>query len=512
MRSQSQSQSLHQLDRVVHVETSDSECPRSRSSSDISSASISAGSKKVHFDKMTKKSALKVNSKEKHSVDSRSDNDLSSSSNYSCKCGKSESKSQQAKNKEKKSKNQTQPNQYNKSNNQGHNQRNQARQGQIQNNQGNLQSRTYYPRSQSQAIPSNNNSAYAPYRLWGPSLRYWPQYRNMVSRTILPYRAVVVHREDVVECPSDPRPNAFFDVQSGILRVYHGSVYGNSYAMLVPNPADQMPISAVAPQAARSSGPPPMNTPIIQYQQPSRNSPGGIHNAPNQLVQQPMCNNGWFSTPNQQECAVPGSWPNDNNDNNKSGFGRNNNDSNQMSSSGWANNNNSSNWGGDNPSGGDGGNTWTVNNNSNSDQSSSWGAGVVDGANDNQQSNNTWEGNSNNQHSSNNNTWAGNQSLNNNTWGGNSTNNSTNMNNSLSPRNNGGGGGNNDNSWSEPKVPAPWGDMSAAQSTQADGNNRGNNNSGSSWSGGGNDNSNNNTNSNWADGGTGQPQGNYAGW
>lgn len=60
------------------------------------------------------------------------------------------------------------------------------------------------------------------------------QQLNMVKRVIKPSRGEVVLREDVIECPSDPRPNAFFDTRTGVLRVYHGPVYGNPLSTLIP--------------------------------------------------------------------------------------------------------------------------------------------------------------------------------------------------------------------------------------------------------------------------------------
>lgn len=43
-----------------------------------------------------------------------------------------------------------------------------------------------------------------------------------------PLRAEVIQTECVIETPQDPPPNAYYDAQHNILRVYHGPVYGGS--------------------------------------------------------------------------------------------------------------------------------------------------------------------------------------------------------------------------------------------------------------------------------------------
>lgn len=50
-----------------------------------------------------------------------------------------------------------------------------------------------------------------------------PRRPNLIA----PIRAQVVQTEDVVETPDDPPPNAFYDAESNIMRVYYGPVYGN---------------------------------------------------------------------------------------------------------------------------------------------------------------------------------------------------------------------------------------------------------------------------------------------
>ncbi|UNI21352.1 hypothetical protein JDV02_007348 [Purpureocillium takamizusanense] len=47
---------------------------------------------------------------------------------------------------------------------------------------------------------------------------------------IEPIRAEVVQTEKVIEGPEDPPPNAYYDPEHGVLRVYHGPVYGNHYS------------------------------------------------------------------------------------------------------------------------------------------------------------------------------------------------------------------------------------------------------------------------------------------
>ncbi|KAH6969637.1 hypothetical protein DER45DRAFT_57182 [Fusarium avenaceum] len=44
---------------------------------------------------------------------------------------------------------------------------------------------------------------------------------------IEPIRAQVVQTERVIETPEDPAPNAYYDAEHNVMRVYHGPVYGN---------------------------------------------------------------------------------------------------------------------------------------------------------------------------------------------------------------------------------------------------------------------------------------------
>ncbi|KAI0554148.1 hypothetical protein F4679DRAFT_347444 [Xylaria curta] len=51
---------------------------------------------------------------------------------------------------------------------------------------------------------------------------------------LLPPRTSVMQVEHALEVPQDPRPNAFYDNDSGTMRVYHGPAYGNPYGALYP--------------------------------------------------------------------------------------------------------------------------------------------------------------------------------------------------------------------------------------------------------------------------------------
>ncbi|PFH60907.1 hypothetical protein XA68_10105 [Ophiocordyceps unilateralis] len=66
---------------------------------------------------------------------------------------------------------------------------------------------------------------------------------------IEPIRAEVVQTERVVESAEDPPPNAFYDPTHGVLRVYHGPVYGGQFG------------HALYPRRGASGRPLPMGTP-----------------------------------------------------------------------------------------------------------------------------------------------------------------------------------------------------------------------------------------------------------
>ncbi|KAI1312104.1 hypothetical protein F5Y03DRAFT_264225 [Xylaria venustula] len=61
----------------------------------------------------------------------------------------------------------------------------------------------------------------------------YPPYLRQPNM-LLPPQTTVMQLEHAVEDPQDPRPNAFFDNDSGTTRVYHGPAYGNPYGMLYP--------------------------------------------------------------------------------------------------------------------------------------------------------------------------------------------------------------------------------------------------------------------------------------
>lgn len=53
-------------------------------------------------------------------------------------------------------------------------------------------------------------------------------------RFIEPIRAEVLHMEKVMEAPEDPIPNAYYDAESKVVRVYYGPMYGHHGQMLYP--------------------------------------------------------------------------------------------------------------------------------------------------------------------------------------------------------------------------------------------------------------------------------------
>ncbi|KAF7530144.1 hypothetical protein G7054_g9675 [Neopestalotiopsis clavispora] len=65
---------------------------------------------------------------------------------------------------------------------------------------------------------------------------------------LMPVSAHVVQVEHSIESAEDPRPNAFYDVEHGVMRVYHGSAYGNPYGVLYPKRWGQnMPLGTPHP-------------------------------------------------------------------------------------------------------------------------------------------------------------------------------------------------------------------------------------------------------------------------
>ncbi|KAG8415023.1 hypothetical protein J3458_008908 [Metarhizium acridum] len=57
-----------------------------------------------------------------------------------------------------------------------------------------------------------------------------PRRPNLIA----PMRAEVVHTERVIETPEDPIPNAYYDAENNIVRIYHGPVYGHHHQSLYP--------------------------------------------------------------------------------------------------------------------------------------------------------------------------------------------------------------------------------------------------------------------------------------
>lgn len=76
-----------------------------------------------------------------------------------------------------------------------------------------------------------------------------PTYpKSMEPNLIMPIKSNVVQCEHTIEGPNDPRPNAFIDSGKGILRVYHGPVWGNHtgelYGAVNPSKLSPLPPSA----------------------------------------------------------------------------------------------------------------------------------------------------------------------------------------------------------------------------------------------------------------------------
>lgn len=77
-----------------------------------------------------------------------------------------------------------------------------------------------------------------------------PTYpKFMEPNLIMPIKSKVVQCEHAIEGPNDPRPNAFIDSGKGIVRVYHGPVWGNHtgelYGAANPSKLSPLPPSAV---------------------------------------------------------------------------------------------------------------------------------------------------------------------------------------------------------------------------------------------------------------------------
>lgn len=67
----------------------------------------------------------------------------------------------------------------------------------------------------------------------------YPFYHPRLPNLIGPIRAQVIQTEPVVETSEDPPPNAFYDAEHNIMRVYHGPVYGNHFSRSLYPKRDQ---------------------------------------------------------------------------------------------------------------------------------------------------------------------------------------------------------------------------------------------------------------------------------
>ncbi|KAI1496736.1 hypothetical protein F5X99DRAFT_421905 [Biscogniauxia marginata] len=113
-----------------------------------------------------------------------------------------------------------------------------------------------------------------------------PEVRH--GNFLLPPRSHILHVEHAVEAPDDPRPNAFYDNENGVMRVYHGPAYGNPYGALYPKRIyrhQPLPVGTPHPMynpwyngfqtVAGQPVPPhvPPQTPMRQIQAPQNGSP-----------------------------------------------------------------------------------------------------------------------------------------------------------------------------------------------------------------------------------------------
>lgn len=80
-----------------------------------------------------------------------------------------------------------------------------------------------------------------------PEAAPMPQVR--LPHLIEPIRAELVQTERVVESPEDPPPNAYYDAQNNVLRVYHGPVYGacGNYSLYPRRDASAWPLHVGRP-------------------------------------------------------------------------------------------------------------------------------------------------------------------------------------------------------------------------------------------------------------------------
>ena len=118
---------------------------------------------------------------------------------------------------------------------------------------------------------------------------------------IEPVRAEVVQTERVMETPQDPPPNAYYDAEHNIIRVYHGPVWGgNPNQSLYPRRDSSMrPLPIGMPHPTQNPYYYGFNNPPPQQQQQQQPQPQpGPENFP---VTQGMPTNAWAAM-----CPPPG--------------------------------------------------------------------------------------------------------------------------------------------------------------------------------------------------------------
>lgn len=104
---------------------------------------------------------------------------------------------------------------------------------------------------------------------------------------IEPIRAEVVQTERVMETPQDPPPNAYYDAEHNIIRVYHGPVYGgNPNQALYPRRDPSMrPLPIGMPHPTKNpyhygfNGQPPQDQPGLEHVPVTQGMPVNTWNA-----------------------------------------------------------------------------------------------------------------------------------------------------------------------------------------------------------------------------------------
>ncbi|CAM1503004.1 Fc.00g077800.m01.CDS01 [Cosmosporella sp. VM-42] len=129
-------------------------------------------------------------------------------------------------------------------------------------------------------------SQYSDVKIMGPQQYHnpypngWPSATPRSPNYIQPIQAHVVQTERVVERPEDPAPNAYFDGQHNVLRVYHGPVYGNQgpKSLYQRRDARHKPI----PPPLNLGQPHPTQNPYFNGWQGASYQQDGWQNAPHQ--------------------------------------------------------------------------------------------------------------------------------------------------------------------------------------------------------------------------------------